>query len=106
MWNCRDVSYTTQPLELLNSLGFENSKKQTVLSKDSKASDAKDGGSPFRNNHKMEGGRALDHESLSADGDAAGNTIGTTNSKDDYEENNLQTNFEESDGLLLFSVFH
>ncbi|URD90555.1 hypothetical protein MUK42_27967 [Musa troglodytarum] len=96
----RDVSYTTQPLELLNSLGFENSKKQTVLSKDPKDSNAKDGGSPFRNNHKMKGGRALDHESLSADGDAAGNAFTTTNTKDDYEENNLQTNFEESDGHL------
>ncbi|KAK9274482.1 hypothetical protein L1049_021730 [Liquidambar formosana] len=30
----RDASYTTQPLELLNALGFENPKNQLVLTKD------------------------------------------------------------------------
>ncbi|KAL7194094.1 hypothetical protein ACSBR2_025688 [Camellia fascicularis] len=34
----RDASYTTQPLELLNALGFENSKNHTVLNRDFKVS--------------------------------------------------------------------
>lgn len=30
----RDASYTTQPVELLNALGFENSKNHSVSSRD------------------------------------------------------------------------
>ncbi|WOK99061.1 brefeldin A-inhibited guanine nucleotide-exchange protein 5-like isoform X1 [Canna indica] len=86
----RDASYTTQPLELLNSLGFENSKNQPLLSKDF---DGKDGDSPFKNiNHnKMEGGVTLGGET--ADGEASGSII-STNPKDDNQESNIQTNLD------------
>nr|XP_009397789.1 PREDICTED: brefeldin A-inhibited guanine nucleotide-exchange protein 5-like [Musa acuminata subsp. malaccensis] len=92
----RDASYATQPLELLNSLGFEE-KNQAVLSKDL---DDKDGDSPFSINHnRKEGGRAMVNESLSAGREAFGKIISTTDFKDDYGESNLQTNLDESDGL-------
>ncbi|THU74569.1 hypothetical protein C4D60_Mb04t34760 [Musa balbisiana] len=92
----RDASYETQPLELLNSLGFEE-KNQAVLSKDL---DDKDGDSPFSINHnRKEGGRAMGNESLSAGREAFGKIISTTDFKDDYGESNLQTNLDESDGL-------
>ncbi|XP_052182190.1 brefeldin A-inhibited guanine nucleotide-exchange protein 5 isoform X2 [Diospyros lotus] len=42
----RDASYTTQPLELLNSLGFAHSQKHTVLSGDLKID--KSDGSPLK----------------------------------------------------------
>lgn len=34
MISIRDASYTTQPLELLNNLGFENTKHHNVLIRD------------------------------------------------------------------------
>lgn len=34
MISIRDASYTTQPLELLNNLGFENTKHHKVLTRD------------------------------------------------------------------------
>ncbi|XP_074575032.1 brefeldin A-inhibited guanine nucleotide-exchange protein 5 [Curcuma longa] len=89
----RDASYATQPLELLNSLGFVNSKNQTVVSKDS---EAKDGDSPFKtiDNRKEEG--VLENQSLSINPEDSGQAISTT--KDHQGSGNLQTNLEESNG--------
>ncbi|XP_020095997.1 brefeldin A-inhibited guanine nucleotide-exchange protein 5 [Ananas comosus] len=74
----RDASYTTQPLELLNSLGFENSKNQQVLSKDADASTHES--FSYKDTHQDNKGR--------------GRAFG-----DDYQETNLQTNLEDSEGL-------
>ncbi|XP_073005233.1 brefeldin A-inhibited guanine nucleotide-exchange protein 5 [Typha latifolia] len=95
----RDASYTTQPLELLNSLGFENSNnQQAVTSKDVSASK---GDSPsFKDiHHSKDGGRSFGHASLSPRGETFGRNIVTSNLQDDYQETDLQTILEDSEGL-------
>lgn len=78
-------------------MGFVNSKNQTVVSKDS---EAKDGDSPFKtiDNRKEEG--VLENQSLSINPEDSGQAISTT--KDHQGSGNLQTNLEESNGMLLF----
>ncbi|KAG6492868.1 hypothetical protein ZIOFF_047836 [Zingiber officinale] len=89
----RDASYATQPLELLNSLGFVNSNNQTVVSKDS---EAKDSDSPFKTlgDRKEEG--VLENRYLSINPEDSGQAISTT--KDHQGSSNLPTNLEESNG--------
>ncbi|KAF8388657.1 hypothetical protein HHK36_025337 [Tetracentron sinense] len=53
----RDASYTTQPLELLNSFGFENSKSHSVLTRDSEFNT---GGSPSL--RSVDNGRVDNHQ--------------------------------------------
>lgn len=80
----RDASYTTQPLELLNDLGFGNSKNHTVLmGKEAYADDSlplKSGASghmDIRPSDVRDGG--IDHD----------------------QEVNLQSNLEESAGMMF-----
>lgn len=91
----RDASYTTQPLELLNSLGFENSKNRKTLMKDV---DTNKSDSPF---FKDNGGRAFDR--VSVDSETSGRNLNTANLQDDYQETS-QTNLDESEGLHSPSV--
>ncbi|XP_042389327.1 brefeldin A-inhibited guanine nucleotide-exchange protein 5-like isoform X1 [Zingiber officinale] len=89
----RDASYMTQPLELLNSLGFVNSKNQTILSKDS---EAEDGGSTVKTiNENRKDEMVLDNQSL-VDTEESGKSISSTK---DHLGSNLQANLEESNGL-------
>ncbi|KAG1347145.1 brefeldin A-inhibited guanine nucleotide-exchange protein 5 [Cocos nucifera] len=95
----RDASYTTQPLELLNSLGFENSKNQTVLSKYS--DDNRDSSPSFKGIHHDSngGGKALDQASLSSDSETSGKNNYPTKLQDNYQETDIQANLEESEVL-------
>lgn len=86
----------TQPLELLNSLGFVNSKNQTILSKDS---EAEDGGSTVKTiNENRKDEMVLDNQSFSVDTEESGKSISSTK---DHLGSNLQANLEESNGMLL-----
>lgn len=53
----RDASYTTQPLELLNSLGFQKTNNQQLLSRESEtnAHDSREGEASVSNNGEQEG---------------------------------------------------
>lgn len=52
MISIRDASYTTQPLELLNNLGFENTKHHNVLIRDLDSPSRVPAGSSHLSNHK------------------------------------------------------
>ncbi|XP_047066260.1 brefeldin A-inhibited guanine nucleotide-exchange protein 5-like [Lolium rigidum] len=74
----RDASYTTQPLELLNSLGFQKTNNQQLLSKESETNalggsyhDSREGEASVSNNGEQEG----------------------------HHETNPQTDLESSEGL-------
>jgi guanine nucleotide-exchange factor len=74
----RDASYTTQPLELLNSLGFQKTNNQQLLSKESETNalggsyhDSREGEASVSNNGEQEG----------------------------HHETNPQTDLENSEGL-------
>lgn len=78
----RDASYTTQPLELLNSIGFDASRNENILRKS--ADDVQYG--IINNTHNSEdevSWRNMNAESL----------------QNDYQENKLQLHSEESDSM-------
>lgn len=74
----RDASYTTQPLELLNSLGFQKSNNQQVLSREAES-----------NSH----------------GDSYNGTRGevsiSNNGEYSHPEANPQTSLDNSEGILI-----
>eukprot|EP00262_Sarcandra_glabra_P015918 TRINITY_DN5018_c0_g2_i1.p1 TRINITY_DN5018_c0_g2~~TRINITY_DN5018_c0_g2_i1.p1 ORF type:complete len:951 (-),score=170.00 TRINITY_DN5018_c0_g2_i1:372-3224(-) len=101
----RDASYTTQPLELLNSLSFNNSKSHTILTNDA----ANRGDSPSRKlgdngssetHHfdSSENGKAYDQASLSIDGGSSERNLGALAFQDDNQEKEFHTDLEESVG--------
>lgn len=51
MISTRDASYTTQPLELLNNLGFENTKHHNILIRDLDSPSRVPAGSYLSNHH-------------------------------------------------------
>lgn len=98
----RDASYTTQPLELLNSLGFENS-KSLVPSKDSAGSRPD---SPSAGNGKLDGhqfdineNRKAFDTSLGISGESSGKNLSASSSQVDNEEMGFPANMTESEGL-------
>uniref|UniRef100_A0A2P2KPC1 Brefeldin A-inhibited guanine nucleotide-exchange protein 5 n=4 Tax=Rhizophora mucronata TaxID=61149 RepID=A0A2P2KPC1_RHIMU len=90
----RDASYTTQPLELLNALGFENSKRPTVLVTDSDV-DTGDGV-----DHHQSG--VLDNGKISPvacpGNEKRGDPVASV-SLDHGEESRLQSNMNSSESL-------
>ncbi|RWR76137.1 brefeldin A-inhibited guanine nucleotide-exchange protein 5 isoform X1 [Cinnamomum micranthum f. kanehirae] len=102
----RDASYTTQPLELLNSLGFENS-KSLVPSKDSAGSRPD---SPSAGNGKLDGhqfdineNRKAFDTSLGISGESSGKNLSASSSQVDNEEMGFPANMTESEGPLSVS---
>jgi guanine nucleotide-exchange factor len=73
----RDASYTTQPLELLNSLGFQKSNNQQVLSREAESNSHGD---------SYNGTREV---SISNNGEHS------------HPEANPQTSLENSEGILI-----
>ncbi|KAK3127408.1 hypothetical protein QOZ80_7AG0572890 [Eleusine coracana subsp. coracana] len=51
----RDASYTTQPLELLNSLGFQKSNNQQLLSREAEANSDSRGATSISDNSEQDG---------------------------------------------------
>lgn len=87
----RDASYTTQPLELLNDLGFENRKQHRTFSRDLETPSSVTG--DIRYNH---------HHIVSKNGTTVGITFLTTsvdrNGLDHSRETEHQTDTEGSEG--------
>ncbi|XP_062190117.1 brefeldin A-inhibited guanine nucleotide-exchange protein 5-like [Phragmites australis] len=73
----RDASYTTRPLELLNSLGFQNSNNQQLLSRETEAN------SHGNNYHDSRGGAS----------------ISNNGEHDSHLETNPQSTLENSEGF-------
>ncbi|XP_077214476.1 HOPM interactor 7 isoform X2 [Tasmannia lanceolata] len=103
----RDASYTTQPLELLNSFGFDNSKSHSGLTKDSPV---KSGDSPSRDSgdrghvdsHQFdsnENGKASDRASLSTGSESSRRNLSASILQDDNRETVFGARLEESEGL-------
>jgi len=72
----RDASYTTQPLELLNSLGFQKSNNQQLLSREAES-----------DSHGSRG-----EVSISSNGEHS------------HPEPNPQTSLDNSEGILIYGV--
>jgi len=73
----RDASYTTQPLELLNSLGFQKSNNQQLLSR--KAESDSHGNSYHGNRGE----------------------VSISNGEHSHPELNPQTSLDNSEGILI-----
>ncbi|XP_058108815.1 brefeldin A-inhibited guanine nucleotide-exchange protein 5 [Magnolia sinica] len=102
----RDASYTTQPLELLNSLGFDNAKSHVVLNKHSAVNSGdspsmKSGDSGRLDNRRVdyENGKSSDRASVSIESESTGKNISASILQVDDQEAGSQTNLEESEGL-------
>lgn len=99
----RDASYTTQPLELLNSLGFDNSNSQTlnnglhVSPHDAAVKDARYGSD--------DGEKTLDLASLRSDGEYLGNNASLIRLHNNQETNDQET-LEGSQSMLLHVYFY
>jgi len=76
----RDASYTTQPLELLNSLGFQKSNNQQLLSR--KAESDSHGNSYHGNRGE----------------------VSISNGEHSHPELNPQTSLDNSEGILIYGV--
>ncbi|CAA2998750.1 brefeldin A-inhibited guanine nucleotide-exchange 5 [Olea europaea subsp. europaea] len=94
----RDASYTTQPLELLNDLGFDNSKHHKIFAR---VSDAAFGVNPSLSS----GSNASDnnHNNIFENGDTVGimssNASINNNSLDHNPEMGLRADMEGSEGM-------
>lgn len=97
----RDAAYTTQPLELLNSLGFENSKHQNLVKMGSDTIRADT--SSFQVDHyDSNGGQRLSNEQT-FDSGTSGKDPSTVNSVDNHKDIKLQNNLEEAEGMPLLT---
>ncbi|KAJ0966984.1 hypothetical protein J5N97_023901 [Dioscorea zingiberensis] len=93
----RDASYTTQPLELLNSLGFENSKHQIMVNMDSDTIRADT--SSFQVDHYDSNGvQRISNEQSIFDSEISGKDIGAANLVEDHKEIKPQNNLDEAEG--------
>lgn len=97
----RDASYTTQPLELLNSLGFEISKNQTMLAKSTDVNGSDSLSFKDVDHGSKIGGRTLDQIPFGSDGETFGRNISLENLQQDYQEAKFQMNLEKTEGILL-----
>ncbi|XP_043689203.1 brefeldin A-inhibited guanine nucleotide-exchange protein 5 [Telopea speciosissima] len=103
----RDASYTTQPLELLNSLGFENSQKNLGLPMDSEVNISEGQSQMSVNNGKLDGLRSVSGEnqkvlgqtSSGIGGDSPGKYPSASILHHHGQETNSPINLEESEGL-------
>ncbi|XP_042503350.1 brefeldin A-inhibited guanine nucleotide-exchange protein 5 [Macadamia integrifolia] len=105
----RDASYTTQPLELLNSLGFENSKRHLVLSMDSEVNISESPTQRPVDNGKSDGLRSVSgsgedekvvgQASSGIGGDSPGKYPSTSILHHHGQEKDSPINLEESEGL-------
>lgn len=89
----RDASYTTQPLELLNALSFENLRNHGGIIRDSEAY-AGDSVTNKSNDNEVVSGHQLD---LNDNGKLSPLTSSNTNA-DGVEESVLQMNLDQSEG--------
>ncbi|KAL0926627.1 hypothetical protein M5K25_002866 [Dendrobium thyrsiflorum] len=99
----RDASYTTQPVELLNSLGFENLKSQKLLNDGLYVSPRE---TSFKDAH-YDGNddvRALHLASLRPEGENLQNNASTTNLQHDQEVKFVASS-EESNGFQRSQTF-
>ncbi|KDP33992.1 hypothetical protein JCGZ_07563 [Jatropha curcas] len=94
----RDASYTTQPLELLNALSFENPKSPRVL-----AADAEVTTSDVADNHLLPNGDDGKVSPLASPKSSRGHGIGGNPTAlvlaDHSQESGLQSNLDASEGL-------
>lgn len=88
----RDASYTTQPLELLNNLGFESNKHHAVLARDLDSPSRVPAGSDLSQNH---------HDTVYENG----NTVGIDSSVDGPLDHNQEimrpVDMEGSEGMHI-----
>ncbi|OVA15766.1 SEC7-like [Macleaya cordata] len=95
----RDASYATQPVELLNSLGFDNSKSNLVLAR---GLEVKIGDSasvtPVNNGNMDSPGNVFGRASQSSN-DSPGKSTGASTLQDNYQDIDSRANLEESEGL-------
>ncbi|KAK8952793.1 Brefeldin A-inhibited guanine nucleotide-exchange protein 5 [Platanthera guangdongensis] len=87
----RDATYTTQPVELLNSLGFEKLRRQTLLNVGLSSTQFE---TPFKDDVSA---RILHQVSSRSDGETLESNASTANSQQDQEVK-FQAISEESDG--------
>lgn len=92
MISIRDASYTTQPLELLNNLGFENTKHHNVLIRDLDSPSRVPAGSYLSNHHD-----AVYENGSMVGRDASVNGIPLETSQESVRPMDM----EGSEGLLL-----
>lgn len=105
----RDASYTTQPVELLNSLGFENTKKHLGLPMDSEVNISESQTPRPMDNGKLDGLRSVSGEDEKVVGQASSGIGGDSPGKypsasilhHHAQETDLPINLEESEGLWL-----
>ncbi len=76
----RDASYTTQPLELLNSVGFQKPNNQQSLSREAETNGL---GSSYHDSR--EGGASISH----------------IDEQDGHQETNAQTSLDNSEGVVV-----
>ncbi|KAH7669024.1 guanine nucleotide-exchange factor protein [Dioscorea alata] len=98
----RDAAYTTQPLELLNSLGFENSKHQNLVKMGSDTIRA-DTSSLQADHYDSNGGQRLSNEQT-FDSGTSGKDPSTANSVGNHKDIKLQNNLEEAEGGVETAV--
>ncbi|XP_020257824.1 brefeldin A-inhibited guanine nucleotide-exchange protein 5 isoform X3 [Asparagus officinalis] len=95
----RDASYTTQPLELLNSLGFGILKNQKMPTKctDTNGSDSLS----FKDIDHVanSGGNFLDQAPLGSDSEISGRNLNKENLQKDHQDTKVQATLEEPEGL-------
>ncbi|KAL8532969.1 hypothetical protein ACS0TY_009290 [Phlomoides rotata] len=85
----RDASYTTQPLELLNNLGFESNKHHTVLARDLDSPSRVPAGSDLSHNH---------HDTVYENGNTVGMDAGVDGPLDHNQETVRPVDMEGSEG--------
>lgn len=97
----RDASYTTQPLELLNALGFENAKNHTEMNTaDNLSLKSIDNGQV--DNHHPDASDNGKMSPLGSPGIGVDGTVGTPNASvllDRNQEIELQSNMDASEGV-------
>lgn len=91
-----DAAYTTQPLELLNTLSFENLRNYGGIDRNSEAS-AGDNFTVKSNDNEVVGGHLLD---VSDNGKLSPRAYSNTN-VDGVEDSVLQTNVDRSEGQFF-----
>lgn len=88
----RDASYTTQPLELLNSLGFESNKNRTMLARDLDSPSRVSAGSDLSHNHL---------DTVYENGNTVGIDAGADGPLDHNQEIVRPVDMEGSEGMHL-----